>query len=432
LHTLEASPMVPTTLSACSMATARPVGQQRLTRPSGLQESNRERSVRSMATARPVGLQQSTRPSGSHTTREQCEHVGSVGSAGIGGEGATTRMHVEQEGASAWDCAATCRTTATPSLNALQRAEQDLAAAEVMEVDDGAGVFDLPARRSNAQRRVAEARREEYARMAPGATRRAVAAASTGHPPPAPAAQSSVSHSPHADAPTASQLLIEPAEMADATSLSLETAAAEARNAGNAEAMLQAEVRLATARSAVTWASETSMRADDSWQLAEAFELSETEATGRALADDRELARGVQASLDEGTFQSGSLDRCAARMHARPATPPTRANSYRVSAHAGGGYVIGVAPIRLCPRTPGLTPIDSKPTLALPARVPTYRLSPGAVHTPAGLAHGSGAESLGSRGNAPRKGGHCQRGVAWRSGPHKVPPVPGALRQPEI
>ena len=78
-------------------------------------------------------------------------------------------------------------------------------------------------------------------------------------------------------APTASQLLIEPAVMADATSTSLETAAAEARSMGDEEAALQAEVQLATARSTVTWASETSAQADDSWQLAEALELSEAE-----------------------------------------------------------------------------------------------------------------------------------------------------------
>ena len=302
-------------------------------------------------------------------------HVGSVGSADGGSEGTATRLHVEQEGASAWDCTDACRTTATPSPSALHFAEQQLAAAEALEVDDGAGVFDLPARCSSARRRLEEARRDESARMAPGAASRTAVAAIATHPSPAPNAQSSALRSPPAAVPTASQLQIEPAEMADATLMSLETAAAEARSTGNVEATVQAEFQLAVARSAVTWASETSAQAEESWLLADALERSEVAATALSIADDMELAKGLQASLDESTLQSGSPERCAARMHARPATPPTRANSYRVSAHAGGGYVIGVAPIRLCLRTPGLTPIDSKPTLALLARVPTYRLS---------------------------------------------------------
>ena len=180
----------------------------------------------------------------------------------------------------------------TPS--AMQHAEQRLATAAAMDVDDGAGVFDLPARRSNAQRQLAEARREEFAQMAQGATSLAGAAVSASHPSPTPNAQSSMPRGPPADAPTTSQLSIEPEELADATSSSLETAAAEARSTGDAEATLQAEVLLATARSAVTWASETAEQDDDSWQLAEALERSEAEATARSLADDMEIARGVE------------------------------------------------------------------------------------------------------------------------------------------
>ena len=210
-----------------------------------------------------------------------------------------------------------------------------------------APAVDLPARRNNAQRRLAEARREEFARMAAGrneqraadarehealedAHRQRVAASitasatlrlerelrqapetsegergaaveSVGHAPhDAPVAQPSVSRGPPADTPTASQLMVEPAEMAEATSLSLETAATEARNTGDAEATLQAEVQLATARSAITWASEASTWEGDAWELAEAVERSEADATALALADDTELAKGVQASLDEG------------------------------------------------------------------------------------------------------------------------------------
>ena len=256
------------------MATARPVGQQQSTRPSGSQPHTHEHAVCSMATARPVGQRQSTRPSGPHTTLHEHEHGSMTLLRGQLDARDAALSGAKREGVSAWDCMATCHAIASPSRYELAFLERQVDDEAKLRVDDGAGLFeDLPTRLSTARKRLAEARAAMY----------------------------------EATAPSASEM--------------------EASNEG------------------------TSM--------------------------------ALRLSLYGGCPHEVGEDRCAASMHARPAAPPVHANSSTVvSLRVDGSAIIGVAPTRLRSYAPGLAPIDSKPTLALPARVSTVRLSTDTPPTP--------------------------------------------------
>ena len=115
----------------------------------------------------------------------------------------------------------------------------------------------------------------------------------SGSAPPSPEA-----HHAHEDLPTASQLAIEPAEVADALAQSLETRAREAMRSSSPNSAYEAGEQLAMARSLDSFTDESRRDRGEAEELAAAIDASEMAAQHAELKDDEALAKGLQASLE--------------------------------------------------------------------------------------------------------------------------------------